>query len=243
MDETPEVNSNVQATPEAPSQTSTGPNLEEQYKARVAELERQSEGRLRDLQNEREKRQELEARLSSVQTPVSSPVTQDVGQQDELGKVLNPYISPAIAQAQQAAKEARMVMEQYQRDQALRYLSEQTGKHPKDILADTAFQQKLQATASKWGVSGSIVEQTQRAYELMQLEDLKAKEADRARAAAVASQQTMSGGVVPQSSGASAKKLSLAEFNAMPASQYDEMERGGRFHKDGDSIIYTPHSK
>src|SRR5688572_10872402 len=93
-------NTNVQ-TPAAPPAT-PAVNVEEIKAQMQAESNKQREGILRDLQNERAKRQELEAR---IQPPASPPANRDVSR-DELGKVLDPYMAPIRKMADEAQKRA-----------------------------------------------------------------------------------------------------------------------------------------
>lgn len=228
------VNSNAQ-TPEVPTPaTPAGPSLEE-IQAKVTELEKAREGLIRDVQQERAKRQELEARLS--QPPASSPAQPDVNQ-DELAKVLNPYLAPVVKQVEAANKE----LETLRLEKAQSYLSTKMGKTWDQIETDTAFQDKLLSVVRKYGVSGNIYDRTVRAYELLQLEDLKAKEADRIRAAQAASVQSLPSGAPPASSSA-AREYSAEEFNRMGANDFDLLSSKGSFRKDASGkFVYTPNA-
>lgn len=228
-------NSNAQIQPETPPTppASTGPTVDE-LKAELekikAESERTREGLIRDLQKERATRQEYEARISS---PAPSPVSQqDVN--DELAKVLNPYIAPLKQQLEALqAKSAE--------DKALEYLSGKTGKKPADILSDTALQEKLVATAKKWQLVGSVDSITQRAYELMELEDMKVKEVERARASQVAQNASLPSGAPPAPATAT-REYSVDDFNRMNTREFDALSSKGDFRKVGDKFVYTPRS-
>lgn len=236
--ENQEVSSNTQAPPEVAAPPSAGTNADD-LAARVAELERQSEGRLRDLQEERRKRQELEQRIQPVP---ASPAVQNPGvEQDEVAKLLSPYIAPIQRQAQEALKMQQEMAARAQEEQALTYLSEKTGKNKAQLLADVAFQEKLSKVAQKWGfVTGSIDERTRKAYEAMELEDFRAQQSEKVRAAQAASQASLPAGN-PPASVSSGKEYSASEFNGMAPSEFAQMERKGSFRKVGDKFVYTPH--
>lgn len=232
--ETP--NENTQATPEATTPPSTGTNVD--VDARVAELERRSEGLLRDLQDERRKRQELEQRMQPA--PVSSTVQPDVAQ-DEVAKVLNPYIAPIKQQAEQAYKLQQQMLEKYQEDSAYAFLAEKTGKSRKQIENDTEFQQRLIKTAKKWGFVGTVDEVTKKAYEAMELEEFRTQQSEKARSAQAASQQSLPAGA-PPAPVTQGKAYDLAEFNRMPPSEFKALSSKGDFKKVDDRIVYTPRS-
>ena len=234
--------SNSQATPEAQTPPAAG-NQAADLTARVAELERQSEGRLREIQEERRKRHELEQRMTSVPAP-SAEVAQPDVTNDEVAKVLNPYIAPIRKQAEEALKFQQELMARQQEEQALSFLSEKTGKNKSQLLADVAFQEKLNKVAQKWGfVSGSIDERTRKAYEAMELEDFRAQQQEKARAAQASSQASLPAGA-PPAPVTGGRRMSAAEFNALPPREFAEMEKSGHLRKDLQTgeFVYTPRS-
>jgi hypothetical protein len=236
--ETQDVSSNPQATPDVQPPAASG-SIDANLAARVAELEKSNEGRLRDLQEERRKRQELEQRLQSVP---ASPAVQNPGvEQDEVAKALNPYIAPTRQMAEEALKIQKELMARQQEDQALSYLSEKTGKTKTQLLADVAFQEKLSKVAQKWGFRGAIHEVTQRAYEAMELEDFRAQQTEKARAAQASTQASLPAGAPPKSSGAVRrwKRDEFSQFNG-----YSVLEKTGTFSldKETNEIVYTPRS-
>lgn len=225
------VNGNTQ-TPPAPPAPPAGPSLED-LQAQKAELEKSREGLLRDLQEERRKRQELESRASSS---ASSAGKEDVTQ-DELGKVLDPYIRPLKQNVEAANKELEML----RLEKAQTFLANQLGKKWEDIEADRDFQSKMIQVANKYGVSGNIYDRTVRAYELVQLEDLRAKEAERARAAKAQAAASMPVGA-PAAPVSSGKEYSLTEFDRMSPSEFDALSSKGDFKKIDNKIVYVPRS-
>lgn len=229
MSENQDVNSNAQANQTPQSPVSSGPNLED-MQARLAELERQSEGRLRDLQAERTKRQELEQRLSQPPAAVNNEPT------DELGKVLEPYMAPI----KKELADAKSIAERYYTDKAMDLLAKHSGKTHEQIMSDTAFQQKLVQTVSKWGLKGNTLEVTQRAVELMELEDLRQKESDRAKAANAAASQTLVGGTPPVPSSARVTTFTPEEFNRLSPAEFDRLESSGSLKKVDGRIVHTP---
>ncbi len=240
-----EVSSNPQATPDVAPPLSAGNQAD--LAARVAALEqekaevnRQSEGRLRDLQDERRKRQELEQRLSSVPvSPAVSPAEVAVEPQDEVAKVLNPYLAPVRKQAEEALKYHKELVAQRQQEQAIQFLSERTGKTKAQLIADTAFLEKLDKTAQKWGFVGTFDDVARRAYEAMELEDFKAQQAEKARSEKAASQASLPAGA-PPAPVSSNREYSADEFNRMPPSEFDRLSRAGNFRKVDGKFVYTP---
>lgn len=237
-----EVNgSNTQATPEVAPPPAAG-NQAADLAARVAELERQSEGRLRDLQEERRKRQELEQRVSSVPaSPAVLPAEQGVEPQDEVAKVLNPYLAPIRKQAEEALKIQRQLEAQQREEAAIRFLSEKTGKTKAQILADTAFQDKLQKISQKYGFVGNVDDVVKRTYEVMELEDFRAQQTEKARSAQAASQASLPAGAPPASVSTS-KEFSADEFNRMSSGEFDKLSKSGDFRKVDGKFVYTPRS-
>jgi hypothetical protein len=215
---------NAQAQP-TPAPVAAGPTAAE-LQAQLDEIKKQSEGRLRDLQNERAKRQELEAQINIPASPAANSGVTD----DELGRVLKPYIEPLHKKT--AELEAR-----YADEKALNYLSTKTGKSVEAVLSDTTLQDKLMGTARKWGLTGDSFTVSKRAYELMELEDLRQKEADRARSASAASATTLPTGTGPVSTGRTVKKYSAAEFDVMSPREFGELSNSGDFRKLPDGTF------
>lgn len=223
-------NSNVQVQPPVPP-VSTGPNVDE-LQARIAELERQSEGRLREIQNERAKRQELEQRFSVAEP---SPAPQADVNNDEVAKLLSPYIAPIKKEAEVLKSKLAM----YERDKALEFLSSKTGKSKSEIENDTKLQERLSGIANKWQIQGDLIQATQRAYELMELEDLRAKQNEATRQQQVASVASMPA-MTPPASPAAAREYSVEDFNRIPSSEFDAMSQKGSFRKVDGKIVFTP---
>lgn len=222
---------NTQIQPE-PTPAATGPTVAE-LQAQMDELKKQSEGRLRDLQQERAKRQELESKVASATSPVVNPVVTD----DELGQVLKPYIAPVAREAAEAKKE----LEQMRLEKTQKYLENKTGKSWDVIEADRDLQDKLTQVIRKYGVTGNVYDMTVRAYELLQLENLQSKETEKARAAAAASAQSLPTGTGNVSSSSAAKKYTAEEFNRISGKEFGSMDKAGSFRKLPDgSFEYTP---
>lgn len=223
--------SNTQALPGTP--VSTGPTVEE-LQAQLEVTKKESEGRLRDLQGERAKRQELETKLPPPPAPSTAPKPDD--KKDEVAELLNPYLAPIARQATEAAKFAQ----QYYQDKSLDFLAEKTGRTKEAILADKDYQDKLVATAHKWGFVGNIFTLTQRAYEAMELEGLKTKETERVRAATAAAGSGLPSGT-PSAPAASSKEFSREDFLNMPPLDYEKLAQGGSFHEnEAGKIVFTP---
>lgn len=222
-------NSNTQTQPVPP--VSTGPTVEE-LQAQLEAAKKESEGRLRDLQSERIRRQEVEAKLPPPPAPdAPSDVTQD-----ELGKVLNPYIAPVAKMAAESAKFAA----QYHQDKAIDFLAQKTGHSREAILADKDLQDKLVATARKWGFSGNVYDITVRAHEAMELENLKVKEAERVRTANANATSGMPSGA-PPTPPANAREYSQADWASLPLHEYDLLAQNGSFKQnEAGKIVYTP---
>lgn len=220
-------NSNAQIEPSKPA-TPAAPSLEE-LQAKVVDLERAREGLIRDVQQERSKRQELETRIPAP--TASSPAPQDVNG-DELRQVLNPYIAPLM-------KEIESLKAQSTEAQAMEFLSSKTGKSKADLMADVAFQDKLVKTAKKWNIAGSTLDVATRAYELMLLEESAAKDAERSRQARASETASLPAGA-PPAPRSSSKEYSADEFNSMPPRQFGELAKSGDFKKVGDKFVYVP---
>jgi len=229
-------NGNTQVTPEAPAPAQDDVAA---YKAKLAELEKQSEGRLRDLQAERQKRQELEAKLNNP-TPAPSPANQDVTQ-DELGKVLKPYIDPVMNRV----KQAEAFVQTTYLDKTAEFLSQKTGKAKDGILNDEELTQKLVNVAKRFQLQGNVYDVTRRAYDIMELESLKDKEAERRRVADAAKNQSLpSGNNAPAQETHGAKEYSEKEFNEMPLHEYDKLVDAGSFlMNESGKVVYTPRPK
>ncbi len=224
-----DLNSNSQATSTPPVviPTSTG-NLDESQ-ARLAELERQNKGILNDLRQEREKRQELEARLTAIPAP-SSPAVQngDVNNGNELGAVITPYVTPVVNEL-----ESRL--------EAKSFLSAKTGKTWAEIQQDGALTQKLLDVAKRYGVSGDPYTATVRAYELMKRDE--ELEAYRVKAAAAVNSGPSSTSLpsgAPPTPAANVVEYDLATWARVGATEWDSKEHLGSFRKVGDKVIFTP---
>lgn len=233
-------NGNTQVqTPPAASPASTGETVE-QYKARIAELEKANEGRLRDLQAERAKRQELEAKLNSSASPAASEqgVTQD-----EVGKVLNPYLKAATAPLEAKVKEAEAFIQNSYLERTAEFLAEKTGKPKHNVLNDKDLTDKLVDVAKRYKLVGGVYDVTKRAYEIMELENLRASESERKRQSQANASQPLPGSThVPNPVGS--KEFSEADFIAMPREMYEPLANSGSFVMDEKSgkITWTPKS-
>lgn len=225
--------SNTQTPLASETPATTGPTVVE-LQAQMESLKRESEGRLRDLQSERAKRQELEAR-SPVPAPSADPQSSDVTQ-DELGRVLKPYIDPVL----QRVKAAEQFVAKTYEDKALDYLAQQTGKSKEAILQDKDFQDRLTGVARRYGFQGNIYDVTQKVYKVMELENLEAKEMERKRTVAASGSSSMpSGAPVPPV--ASGKLFTQSEWSAMPLYEYEKLAASGSFHEDeSGKIVFTP---
>lgn len=225
---------NVQ-TPDATPVPPAGPSVEE-LQAKIAELERAREGILRDKQREVEKRQELEARLSS---PAPSPANQDVT--DELGKVLDPYNRPIKQKAEEAFKIAKAMQTELEMERAKTVLSTKTGKRWEELEADKAFTEKMVSIATRYQLAGPADSVAKRAYEIYELEELKAKEADRVRAANAARNASIPSGSAPVLT-TSQKVYSAEEFERLPAREFASLSKDGDFKKVDGKFVYSPRS-
>lgn len=224
-------NTTAQVQPAAAPVTPAGPSVEE-LQAKVAELERSREGLLRDKQREVAKRQELESRLQPS-APSAAP-QQDVTQ-DELGKVLTPYLAPVL-------KETAAIRAQLAEERAKGVLSAKSGKKWEEIEADKDFQAKLTDVATRYGLFGSSDQVVSKAYDIMKLEDLKVEVAERERTAKAASNASMPSGA-PPAPVVSGKEYSADEFNKMHWKTFDEMSSKGSFKKQADGTFkYSPRS-
>lgn len=202
---------------------STGPTVEE-LQAQLDEAKRQSEGRLRDLQQERQKRQEYEARMSQSQ---AAPVAPSAQGEDEVEKLVTPYIKKHLEAT-------------YQQDKAWAFMESKTGKTRDQLQADPEFVGRFTNTINKYGVNkGNIYDSTVAAYELMELESLKSKATEKVRNANVVASQPLAGGNPPAP--VSSKTFQADAFKSMPTAEFDKLSQTGSFKKVGDSFVYTPH--
>jgi len=221
-------NSNAQVAPIAEPPVAAGPTAVE-LQAKIAELERQSEGRLRDLQQERQKRQEYESRMSA-------PVAQPAPEQDSaLREVVDPFVAPVRKQAEEAM---RYVNEMKEKD-AWNSFALRASRPVAELREDKALQDRLLATAMKYGITGTLEQQLLRTYELVELEDLRTKDTERKRDATIAKSQPLGGGTTPAP--ASSRSYSAQEFKVMSSAEYDKLSRIGGFKKDANGqFVYTP---
>lgn len=201
--------------------------------AKVAELEKQSEGRLRDLQNERAKRQELEARP----IPPAAPVSQETAQ-DELGNMLKPYLAPIA----ERARKAEAFVAQSVADKALQHLASVTGKSVDAVKSDSELDNKLTGIVKRYGLQGNVYDVTVRACEIMELENLKAQDAERKRVAAAQGSSSLPTGMAPAPV-VGAKEYSEEDFNAMPLHDYEKLSNSGSFLMKAGKIVFTPTPK
>lgn len=223
---------NQAQTPSAPeTPAAAGPSAAE-LQAQIDTLKKESEGRLRDLQSERTKRQELEARLTP---PTVAPVESEVPQ-DELGKVLKPYIEPLAKRVKLAEDIAARTLE----DKAMDHLVAKTGKTKQQLLEDRDFQNNLVNISKRYGFGGNIYDVTVKSYEIMELEKLRASEAERRRAAeANANASVPAGAPVPPA--ASVKEWDQESWSEMPLHEYEKYASTGTFHQSKDGkIVFTP---
>jgi hypothetical protein len=218
-------NSNSQTAP-VNVPTSAG-NTDESQVNRLAELERKSEGLLRDLQAERAKRQELEARLVTPAAPSPAP-QQDVNNA-ELASLIQPVVAPMIA-AHSAAFEAKQ------------FLSSKVGKPWNELANDRDFQAKLESTINKYGISGDYYNVAVKAYEAMkrdeELETYRKREAAAAQAAQPSSTSLPSG--APPEPAKSNIEYDVESWKRLPVSEYDRLFALGAVRKVGDKIVITP---
>lgn len=225
------TDTNTQTQP--PAAPVASGSKEAELQAKVAELEKAREGLIRDVQHERARRQELE---THIQNPPAPPAAQPGVTDDELGKVLKPYIAPVAKEAAEAKQELQAL----RLEKAQSYLEKATGKSWAQIEADHDFQSRMNQVIKKYGVTGNVYDMTVRAHELMKLEDLKAKEEDRARAASVAQVQSLPSGTGSVST-SSTKKYSADEFNRLNPLEFGNLADTGDFRKLPDGTFeYTP---
>lgn len=224
-------NSNTQTASEVNPPAAAGVDVAA-LQAKVAELEKQSEGRLRDLQSERTKRQEAEARFA----PPAAPT--DAGQ-DELGKVLQPYLAPIA----ERARVAEAFVAQTVADKALQHISKVTGKSVDAIKTDKDLDNKLTDIVRRYGLQGNNYDVTVRACEIMSLENLKAQDEERKRiASANAGSSLPTGTVTPPVVGV--KEYSEEDFSNLSMPEYEKLQNAGSFHQNKEGkIVFTPTPK
>lgn len=223
-----DVNSNSQTAPVNPP-ASAGQSDESQVN-KLAELERSREGLLRDLQNERAKRQELEARLAVVPPAAPSPAPQQDVNNAELASLISPVVAPMIA-AQTSAFEAKQ------------YLASKAGKPWAELQNDRDFQSKLETTINKYGISGNYYDVAVKAFEAMkrdeELETYRKREADRLAASNATSSTSLPAGAPPEPAKA-AIEVDMATWTRDGARLWSEHSHKSSIRKVGDKIVITP---
>ncbi len=228
-------NGNNQAQPVATPPAAAEPTPAE-LQAKIAELEKQSEGRLRDLQSERKARQEAEARATPTAPASSAP--KDV-EQDELGKVLKPYLAPI----EERARKAEAFVANTFRDKALELLASKTGKSKEAVIEDKDLDNKLTSIVKRYALTGNVLEVTQRACDIMDLEDLRTREVERKRVADASGSASLPTGTAAPLP-ASSKEYSEEDWTAMPLHEYEKLSNSGSFHQGKDGkIVFTPNPK
>jgi hypothetical protein len=229
-------NGSAQVQPPVETPVAAGPSAAE-LQAKLAELERQSEGRLRDLQAERAKRQELEQKINVA--PAPSTGAQSDATNDELFNVVAPVIDKHPIVRQLIAEREASIQEK-----AKSYLETKTGKKFDDLQNDVTFQEKLTQSVRKYGMGSNLYETTVRAYENMkrdeELEMYRAEKAEAVRLKAASSQGTLPTGN-PPAPVQHGKAYSADEFNGMAPREFDRLSREGSFRKASDgTFVYTP---
>lgn len=220
---------NTQTPPEA-TPAAAGPTAAE-LQAQLDEVKKQSEGRLRDLQQERARRQELEASRTSA-APSADNKT-DVTE-NELDSVLKPHIAKHVAPLAAELENLRV-------EKAQNFLASKTGKSWEAIETDTEFQSKMMQVARKYGITGNVYDRTVRAYELLELENLKTKEIEKERASKAAATASLPTGTGRAASPTGGKRYSAEEFHRLPASEFGNLNDNGNFRKLPDGTFeYTP---
>ena len=225
-------NSNTPAQSVATPPTAAEPTSAE-LQAKIAELEKQSEGRLRDLQSERQKRQELETKSTPTAPASSAPVSPDV-MQDELGKVLNPYFAPVM----ERVKKAEAFVANTYRDKALDHLSSKTGKSKEAVVADKDLDSKLTSIVKRYALTGNVYDVTVRAVDIMELENLREAEAERKRSAGASANSSLPTGMAPAPV-VGAREYSEEDWSAMPLPEYEKLSQSGSFVQSKEGILNT----
>lgn len=233
-------NSNTQTAPVANPPAAAEPTSAE-LQAKIAELEKQSEGRLRDLQSERAKRQELESKVNPP-APSTEPVSD--GAQDEVGKVINPYVEARVKPLLQRLQIAESFAQQSVLEKTAEFLAAKTGKSKDSVMTDRDLTDKLVDVAKRFGLNGGVYDVTKKAYEIMELENLRASEAERRRAAEAAGSSSLPTGTQAPKV-VTGKEFSEEEFNSMPLFEYEKLQNEGSFVMDEISrkITYKPQAK
>lgn len=220
---------NTQTAPVTPPASAGNPD---ETQVKLAELERKSEGLLRDLQAERAKRQELEARLVTPPA-VPSPANQQDVNNAELAAIINPVVAPQIQRLEH----------QLYAEKAKNYLSSKMGKSWEDLEADKGFQDKLDATVKKWGIVGNVHDVAVKAYEAMkrdeELETYRKQKADEAAARAASTTTSLPPGA-PPAPAQTATEYDLNSWARLSTDEYDRMFASGSVRKVGDKIVFTP---
>lgn len=227
-------NGNNQAASETNPPAAAEPTSAE-LQAKIAELEKQNEGRLRDLQKEREKRHELESRFNTA----PAPSAQNDVTQDELGKVLNPYIAPL---AERVVKAEAFVANTF-KDKAIAHLAKVTGKSAEAVVTDSDLDSKLTNIVRRFGLQGNVYDVTVRACEIMELENLKAKEAERQREISTNADASLPvGNAVRPVAGA--KEMTEDDFTNLPMHEYEKLSSAGSFTRTKEGkIVFIPSPK
>lgn len=208
----------------------------EQLQAEMDSLKRESDGRLRDLQNERSKRQELEAKL----TPVVPTVEALEGPQDELGKLITPYIAAQVKPLQAKLKVAEDLAARTLEDKAMEHLVSKSGKSKQQIMEDRAFQDSLVGIAKRYGFTGNTYDVTVKAYEIMELEKVRAEMTESRRVTDAAANSSIPAGTPPPPV-ANAKEWDESTWSEMPLHEYEQYASKGSFHQSKDGkIVFTP---
>lgn len=206
-----EQTENAQATQAQNTVPSSTGNNEEIAKvnARLEELERANKGLLRDLQSEREKRQQLEARPNPV--PVGNPV----GGPDPVADVLKPYVAPLEAEIQKLKDEREV-------GKALKFIAKQEKLDEDDVIQSAVFKDLVEV-AKKHNLRGmSPLDEAKAAYQLLNAErQAKAtaeKAAEAARNTSISSNSSVVSGQPVYNSGP--RSFTRAEISAMSLDEY-----------------------
>lgn len=219
---TPDVN----ATPAQPQISQPAVGQSEDFKARAEQLEREKQGILNDLRQEREKRQALEQRVQAP-TPTGNSAANP-----ELDQILSPYINP-LKQELEAMKMERA------RQNVNKYIAKME-KIDADDVPNSSVWKELLAVAEEYGVRGSSPEHEARlAYELLQKrraeKAAQAQNADAQRANAIQNQAPEAArGVQPPTAGV--KRVSASEVGRMTPEQYQALLLDAK--KNGYKIEY-----
>jgi hypothetical protein len=192
----------------------------EDFKARAEQLEREKQGILNDLRQEREKRQQLE---QAVRTP--SPAAPAVAN-PELDQLLSPYIAP-LKQELEAMKAKE------DRRNAAKYIAKMEKMDPDDV-PNSSVMTELLAVAQEFGIRGSSAEHEARlAYELLQKrrseKAAQVNNAEAQRANVIQNQMPESSRGVQQPS-AGVKRVSAAEVGRMSVEQFQALQADAQKH-------------